>query len=172
MSYLLRHRPDDAGLVLDAQGWADVDLVLAALASKGSSLTRADLARIVAGDDKRRYALSEDGTRVRANQGHSVDVELDLPPAEPPSVLYHGTAERALASILATGLERRARHHVHLSAVVATARAVGGRHGRPVVLRVDAARMRAEGWTFYRSANDVWLVDAVPAAYLAVEPLS
>lgn len=169
---MLRHRPDEAGVTLDAQGWVDVEALLAGLAARGTALTRADLDRIVAGDSKRRYAYSDDGARIRASQGHSVDVALGYEPAVPPPLLYHGTAERNLASILASGLDRRARHHVHLSAAVDTARQVGGRHGRPVVLHVDAARMHGDGFAFFVTANGVWLVEHVPASYLRTEPRS
>jgi putative RNA 2'-phosphotransferase len=168
LSYVLRHHPEEAQVTLDAQGWVAVDALLAGLAARGTVLTRADLDRIVAADSKRRYAYSDDGARIRASQGHSVDVELGYEPAVPPPLLYHGTAEKNLDSILATGLDRRARHHVHLSAVVAIARQVGARHGRPVVLHVDAARMHADGFAFFVTANGVWLVEHVPPAYLTV----
>ncbi len=168
LSYVLRHHPEEAGVTLDPQGWVEVDALLAGLTARGTVLSRTDLDRIVATDGKRRYAYSEDGARIRASQGHSVDVDLGYAPAVPPPVLYHGTAERFLASILATGLERRARHHVHLSAAIATARQVGGRHGRAVVLHVDAARMHGDGFAFFVTANGVWLVESVPPGYLAV----
>ncbi len=170
LSYVLRHHPDAAGLTLDAQGWVEIDLLLAGLTTRGTALTRAALDHIVATDGKGRYAVSDDGLRIRANQGHSVDVDLGYLPAVPPPLLYHGTAERNLPSIRATGLERRARHHVHLSATVETARQVGARHGRPLVLVVDAARMHADRIAFYVTANGVWLVDAVPAGYLSQPP--
>jgi putative RNA 2'-phosphotransferase len=170
LSYVLRHRPEDAGVTLDPQGWVEVEALLRGLNARGTVLTRTDLDRIVAADSKRRYAYSDDGARIRASQGHSVDVDLGYEPAEPPPLLYHGTAEKNLASILATGLDRRERHHVHLSAAVATARQVGGRHGRPVVLHVDAARMHADGFAFFVTANGVWLVERVPPEYLAVPP--
>lgn len=166
LSFVLRHQPDAAGVVLDAQGWVAIDELLRGLAAHGPVVTRDDLARIVANDGKQRYAVSDDGLRIRASQGHSVEVELGYQPAAPPDVLYHGTAESNLASIRATGLDRRARHHVHLSATIETARAVGGRHGRPVVLVVDAAAMVRDGHVFHVSANGVWLVDAVPPRYL------
>jgi putative RNA 2'-phosphotransferase len=168
LSYILRHRPDEAGITLDSHGWVTVDALLAGLAARGTAISRADLERIVAADSKQRYAYSDDGTRIRASQGHSVDVDLGYQPAVPPVLLYHGTAARNLESILATGLDRRERHHVHLSATVATARQVGGRHGRPVVLHVDAARMHADGFAFFVTANGVWLVERVPPIYLRV----
>ncbi|MGY1723965.1 RNA 2'-phosphotransferase [Blastococcus sp. SYSU DS0533] len=163
LSFVLRHRPDSAGLTLDAAGWADVGELLAAL-----GLTREQLEHVVAADGKRRFAFDGTGTRIRASQGHSVPVDLGYLPEPPPGELFHGTVERFLPAILAEGLRPGRRHAVHLSADVATARAVGGRRGRPVVLRVDAARMAAGGATFRRSANGVWLVDAVPSRYLTV----
>lgn len=168
LSYLLRHRPDSAGLVLDAAGWVPVGAVLEALRAGGLDVSLAELERVVETNDKRRFVL-RDG-RIRASQGHSVDVVLGYAPGHPPAVLFHGTVERALASILAHGLVRGARHHVHLSVTFETARAVGARRGRPVVLRVDAAAMVAAGHVFYRSDNDVWLTDGVPAAYVAPSP--
>ena len=168
LSYVLRHHPDEVGVTLDAQGWVAVDALLAGMAAHGTVLTRTDLDRIVAEDSKRRYAYSDDGARIRASQGHSVDVELGYEPAAPPPLLYHGTAEQNLASILATGLDRRERHHVHLSAASDTARQVGGRHGRPIVLHVDAARMHGDGFAFFLTANGVWLVEQVPPIYLTV----
>ena len=129
-------------------------------------LTRAELEAIVATSDKQRFALSSDGTRIRANQGHSVEVDLALAPATPPERLYHGTVERALGGIRAHGLVRGARHHVHLSADLATATKVGARRGRPVVLVVRAAEMAAAGYAFFRSDNGVWLVEHVPVEFL------
>ena len=130
-------------------------------------ISRAELDEVVRTNDKRRFAFSADGTRLRASQGHSVSVDLGLTSEVPPAVLYHGTVERFLASILATGLAKRARQHVHLSADVATAGRVGSRRGRPVILRIDAAAMHAAGLRFYRSANGVWLTDEVPPAYIS-----
>jgi putative RNA 2'-phosphotransferase len=170
LSYVLRHPPAAGGVTLDAQGWAQIDALLAGLGARGEVLDRADVERIVATDGKARYAISADGQRIRASQGHSIDIDLGYAPAVPPAELFHGTAQRFLASILATGLERRARHHVHLTAALATARAVGGRHGRPAVLVVDAARMHADGHAFYVTPNGVWLVAAVAPVYLRQQP--
>jgi putative RNA 2'-phosphotransferase len=166
LSYVLRHRPDSIGLSLDEAGWVDVDALLAALAGHGLRLTRADLEHVVATNDKRRFAFDDTGTRIRASQGHSVEVSLGLSPADPPDELFHGTVERFLPAILAEGLRPGNRHAVHLSPDVDTARTVGARRGRPVVLRVDAAAMAADGFSFSRSANGVWLVAAVPPRYL------
>ena len=163
LSYVLRHAPGSVGLTLDAAGWADVDALLVAL-----GWTRAELQRVVATDDKRRFALDGSGTRIRASQGHSLAVDLGYRPEPPPPVLFHGTAERNLPAIEAEGLRPGRRHAVHLSPDEATARRVGARHGRPVVLRVDAAGLARDGALFTRSTNGVWLVDAVPPAFLAV----
>ncbi|WP_104524286.1 RNA 2'-phosphotransferase [Blastococcus atacamensis] len=161
LSFVLRHRPDSVGLVLDPAGWVDVDQLLAAL-----RLTREQLERVVATNDKRRFEIA--GDRIRAVQGHSVAVELGYAPERPPAQLFHGTVERFLPAILAEGLRPQRRHAVHLSPDVATARTVGARRGRPVVLRVDAVRLADDGAVFSRSANGVWLVDAVPPSYLTV----
>ncbi|SDD41842.1 putative RNA 2'-phosphotransferase [Geodermatophilus telluris] len=168
LSFVLRHRPDSVGLALDEAGWVDVDALLAALAAHGLPLTRADLDRVVAGNDKRRFAYDTGGRRIRASQGHSVPVALGYPAEQPPDELFHGTSRRALPAVLAEGLRPGRRHAVHLSPDEATARAVGGRRGPAAVLRVDAAGLAATGAVFTRSANGVWLVDAVPPAFLAV----
>ncbi|MCW2699247.1 MAG: phosphotransferase KptA/Tpt1 [Blastococcus sp.] len=167
LSYVLRHQPGSIGVTLDDAGWTDVDALLNALAGHGLPLTRAELDHVVATNDKRRFAVDESGTRVRASQGHSHRVDLGYVAEPPPPELFHGTVDRFLAAILAEGLRPGRRHAVHLSADAATARTVGGRRGHPVVLRVDAAAMAAAGHRFTRSANGVWLVDAVPPAYLA-----
>ena len=167
LSYVLRHHPASVGLELDDAGWVEVDALLAALAAHGPSLTRADLEKVVATNDKQRFALDETGTHIRASQGHSVAVALGYAAEPPPAVLFHGTTERFLPSILAEGLRPGRRHAVHLSADVPTATVVGARRGRPVVLRVDAAGLAAAGAVFSRSANGVWLVDAVPPDFLS-----
>jgi putative RNA 2'-phosphotransferase len=168
LSYVLRHRPESVGIRLDEAGWVAVDELLAALDGAGLPLTRGQLDAVVATNDKRRFAYDPEGCRIRASQGHSVAVVLGYPATQPPPVLFHGTVERAVCSVLVGGLKPAGRHAVHLSADVATARAVGARRGRPVVLHVDAAAMAAEGAVFTRSANGVWLTDAVPARHLAV----
>ena len=162
LSYVLRHHPESAGLALDGAGWADVEQLLAAL-----RLTRSELEGVVASNDKCRFAFDESGTRIRASQGHSVGVDLGYPAATPPAELFHGTVERFLPAILTEGLRPGRRHAVHLSPDVATARAVGRRRGRAVVLRVDAGRLAADGVRFARSANGIWLVDTVPPGYLS-----
>lgn len=170
LSLVLRHDPSRIGIALDSAGWTDVEALLAALARHGVAITRDQLDQLVASSDKQRYALSEDGTRIRANQGHSVTVDLQLAPAEPPELLYHGTVEGALDGIREQGLVRGARHHVHLSSEVDTATKVGARRGAPVILTVRAADMATAGHVFYRSANGVWLTDCVPARFIAIPP--
>jgi putative RNA 2'-phosphotransferase len=170
LSYVLRHRPDSIGVALDASGWVDVADLLTALSSHGLRLTRAQLDEVVRTSDKQRFAYDATGTRIRANQGHSVPVDLRLTPSQPPPVLYHGTSEHFVAAILLEGLSRRGRHHVHLCGDIDTARRVSVRRKAPVVLRVDAAAMVAEGTPFYRSANGVWLVDSVPPRHLSRDP--
>ncbi len=168
LSKHLRHQPERLGLTLGPGGWVDVDALLAACTAHNFPLNRAELDEVVALSDKQRYSFDPSGRRIRANQGHSTDVDLQLLPTPPPDVLYHGTSADALESILATGLDKRARHHVHLSTDVVTATNVGRRHGRPVVLAIDAKSMAAAGVEFYCSDNGIWLVDAVPPAFLRV----
>ncbi|AXE31878.1 RNA 2'-phosphotransferase [Chromobacterium phragmitis] len=170
LSLVLRHQPDAIDLKLDAQGWADIDELLARMAAKGKPLRRAQLEDIVRDSDKQRFAISEDGLRIRANQGHSIRVDLGLQPCEPPGTLYHGTATRFLDAILSEGLRPGSRQHVHLSADWATAHAVGSRHGKPAVLTVDAKAMREAGLAFCRSDNGVWLTSHVPPRFLAQSP--
>lgn len=170
LSLVLRHDPAKIGLALDPQGWAEVDALLAAAHRHGVELDRAMLLRIVAENEKRRFALSEDGQRIRASQGHSIAVDLALEPIAPPELLYHGTATRFLEAIRRKGLHKRSRQHVHLSPDPATAVKVGQRHGAPVVLTVRAGAMATAGHLFYRSANGIWLTDDVPPSYLEIAP--
>jgi putative RNA 2'-phosphotransferase len=163
MSLVLRHDPGAIGLTLDAAGWAEIEQLIACAAKAGTPLTRAEIEQIVATSDKKRFALSDDGQRIRANQGHSIAVDLGFTPQTPPEVLFHGTATRFVESIRAQGLVKGSRQHVHLSAEEATAINVGKRHGKPVVLRVRAGEMARAGMSFYLSANGVWLTDAVPS---------
>lgn len=167
LSYVLRHAPGSIGITLDRAGWARVDALLEALARSGRPLERAELEALVWASDKQRFAFSADGTKIRANQGHSIDVELGYTPVPPPEVLYHGTVARFLPAIFERGLERGKRHHVHLSATPELAKLVGGRRGVPVVLEVAAARMAEAGHVFFRSANGVWLTSHVPPEFLS-----
>lgn len=162
LSMVLRHQPESVGLTLDEAGWVDVDELIAACAARGRRFSRAELDHVVATNSKKRFAFSADGRRIRASQGHSVAVELGLPAVPPPDVLYHGTATATLPLILRDGLKPMSRQDVHLSADVETAVRVGSRHGRPVVLVVDAAALAADGHAFRVSANGVWLTDLVP----------
>jgi putative RNA 2'-phosphotransferase len=166
LSLVLRHKPEEIGLVLDANSWADVDELIRLVNQHGKSLTRELLHRVVAENDKKRFAFSEDGLRIRASQGHSVEVDLALTPAIPPDVLFHGTAARFLDSIRATGLHSASRQHVHLSRDVETATKVGQRHGKPAILTVHAGAMHEAGHQFYLSANGVWLTDQVPVEFI------
>ena len=166
LSRHLRHDPARIGLTLEPGGWVRVEDLLRACAEHSFALTEADLREVVARNDKQRFGFDESGTRIRASQGHSVEIDLGLEPVEPPPLLFHGTSTGSLDAILREGLQRRARHHVHLSLDVETARRVGGRHGRPVVLEVAAGEMHADGCEFLLSANGVWLVDGVPPRYL------
>lgn len=167
LSYVLRHEPQSIGLQLDSEGWASVAALIEGARRNGHDLDEALLQAVVAGSDKKRFALSDDGRHIRAVQGHSTaSVALTFPERTPPAVLYHGTASRFLASILAEGLKPGARHHVHLSADIATARSVGQRYGTPVILTVDAARMHEQGHVFMQADNGVWLTAHVPVAFL------
>jgi putative RNA 2'-phosphotransferase len=170
LSRHLRHQPERLGLELQSGGWVAVDTLLRACARHNFPVSRAELDEVVARNDKQRFGFDPTGTLIRAHQGHSVAVDLQLEPAEPPAVLFHGTADRNLAAILRDGLIPMRRHHVHLSPDRETARRVGARHGRPVVLEVDAAAMRAAGMVFRRSDNGVWLVDRVPPRFLRQAP--
>ncbi|MBB5351520.1 putative RNA 2'-phosphotransferase [Haloferula luteola] len=166
LSLVLRHRPETLDLQLDESGWISCDALLKALAKRGNVVNFEQLRQLVENSDKQRFALSADGKRIRANQGHSVSVELELPQESPPDRLYHGTVERFLESIHKRGLIRGRRHHVHLSQDRSTARQVAMRRGSPVILVVLAKEMAAEGYAFYRSPNGVWLVDEVPPKFL------
>jgi putative RNA 2'-phosphotransferase len=174
LALVLRHRPESIGLELDAHGWVAVDELLPALARHGLRLDRAELERVVATNDKQRFAFDAEHHRIRANQGHSLDVDLGLAPVTPPPILYHGTVQKFLPEIAADGLRPGTRRHVHLSQDVATARRVGSRRGSPIVLTVDAAAMVAADFIFFRSANGIWLTDHVPPRYLRLgrQPLT
>ncbi|WP_116247680.1 RNA 2'-phosphotransferase [Nocardiopsis sp. FIRDI 009] len=166
LSLVLRHDPARAGITLDPQGWADIRALLDGCRSAGHRVTHAELVEIVRTNDKQRFALNADGTRVRARQGHFVPVDLALEPTAPPELLHHGTVGRFLPAITTEGLRSMSRHDVHLSADEATARRVGARRGAPVVLVVAAGRMHADGYAFRVTDNGVWLVPEVPPEYL------
>jgi putative RNA 2'-phosphotransferase len=162
----LRHAPEALGLALQPGGWVAVDDLLGASARAGFVISYDELIECVETNDKKRFSFDDTGDLIRANQGHSTAVDLQLEEKEPPQVLYHGTVERFLASIMAEGLKKGKRHHVHLSTDVDTARKVGARRGTPVILQVDAGTMCAQGYKFFLSANGVWLAESVPAVFL------
>jgi putative RNA 2'-phosphotransferase len=166
LSLVLRHQPELIGLLLDEAGWVSVEELLVACHQHGTAISREQLDEIVTANDKKRFSFSEDGSLIRANQGHSVEIELGYDPVMPPAKLFHSTAERFLAPIKEQGLLKGKRHHVHLSADIETATKVGQRHGKPVVLPVDAEKMQQDGFTFYLSTNGVWLTEHVPVPYL------
>ncbi|QIP85664.1 RNA 2'-phosphotransferase [Streptomyces sp. Tu 2975] len=164
LSKHLRHQPDRIGITLDANGWVEIDELMRAASEHGFRFTHAELEHVVAVNDKRRFTI--DGTRIRANQGHTVAVDLDLPAAEPPEYLYHGTVSHNLNAIRANGLLPMARHDVHLSPDRETATRVGARRGRPVVLSVHAGALHRAGHVFRVSANGVWLTASVPPRFI------
>jgi len=166
LSKHLRHQPDRLGIKLLPGGWVEVDELLAACKKNAFPISWVQLEEVVAKNDKQRFSFDSTGTLIRANQGHSIEVDLQLESTIPPEVLYHGTGANAIALIMQTGLSKMSRHHVHLSTDIATSRNVGARHGKPVVLAVDAAAMHQAGYIFYCSDNGVWLVDSVPPEYL------
>lgn len=169
ISLLLRHKPEVIGLTLDLHGWAEVDGLLEKINASGRyHIDRAILDEIVRTDSKQRYSFSDDGTKIRANQGHSIPVDVELEKAVPPALLYHGTGERFVAGIMREGLKPMSRLYVHLSKDEVTAKKVGSRHGNPVVLTVDAKKMTEDGYSFYLSANHVWLTKNVPTKYLNI----
>jgi len=166
LSWALRHNPEDAGITLDNAGWANVTDVLHALQLRWRHLNLADLQQVVAEDEKGRFSFSEDGRRIRATYAHSLTIDQRLPPAIPPDELYHGTATQSLNQIKQSGLLRQRRQFVHLTADISTALSIGGRHGTPVAIPIDAAAMSANGHVFYHGAGSIWMTNAVPPAYL------
>jgi putative RNA 2'-phosphotransferase len=166
LSLVLRHEPSAAHITLDSAGWVEIAALLAGCHKAGKSLARDDLEHIVATNAKKRFEFSADGLRIRASQGHSVEVELEYAPQEPPELLYHGTATRFLDSIREKGLLKGQRHHVHLAAETKVTLEVGARHEKPALLTILAGQMHREGHVFYRSTNGVWLVDHVPPQFI------
>jgi RNA:NAD 2''-phosphotransferase len=169
LSLVLRHKPSAAHIKLDDNGWADVDDLLAGCNRAGRRIDRETLERIVRDNSKQRYKFNEDRTRIRANQGHSVAVDVEMEECAPPEFLYHGTASRSIESICAEGIKKGSRQHVHLSRDTETAMQVGKRHGKPLLLRVSAAAMHRDGHKFWLSANGVWLCEHVPWSYVMQE---
>jgi putative RNA 2'-phosphotransferase len=166
LSYVLRHKPDALDLDMSTDGWVAVEELIGKMNKDGKDITFNILKMIVQQDDKKRYSFNEDESRIRANQGHSIKIDLDLMPITPPKYLYHGTAARNIDSIKEHGLLKRERHHVHLSANKDTAKRVGARYGKPIILTILAGDMDNAGHTFYRSDNHVWLIDTVPVEFI------
>ena len=161
LSLVLRHKPETIDLKLDEYGWADVEKLLSKMHEAQKQIDLALLKEIVATNDKQRFTFNSDYSKIRANQGHSIEIDLDLKPIQPPSTLYHGTSDKSIDSILQTGLEKRNRQHVHLSSDLETASKVGQRHGKLILLQVESGKMYEDGHLFYQSKNGVWLTDAV-----------
>lgn len=166
LSYVLRHNPDKLGITLDANGWTSVKTLLEKINVDNYSLSMETLEEVVATNNKKRFAFNEDKTMIRANQGHSVNIDLALQSKEPPNYLYHGTVEKFMESIREKGLIKGSRQHVHLSADKETAINVGSRRGKPIILTIRSGEMHAKGYTFYQSENGVWLTEAVPSEFI------
>lgn len=168
LSLVLRHKPEELGIELDSEGWTNSEVLLQKMQAKGMNVYLLQLKRVVDTNDKKRFSFNSGYSKIRANQGHSVEVDLGLMPLTPPEFLFHGTAETNINTILAEGLKKQSRQHVHLSADVVTATKVGGRHGNPVVLLVKSGSMHQNGGRFYLSENKVWLTDFVAPEYLEI----
>jgi putative RNA 2'-phosphotransferase len=168
LSYVLRHKPDAIGLQLDSNGWADIDELISKANDSGEleALSIEQLKEVVADSDKQRFIISDEDNKIRANQGHSIKIDLQLKGVTPPETLYHGTAERFMENINRDGLKPGERHHVHLSADIDTANAVGQRYGKPVILKIKALLMHQQGFKFFLSENGVWLTDKVPVEFI------
>lgn len=166
LSLILRHRPEMIGLNLDDNGWADVEELIAKSATDHSSFTKDDLEEIVATNDKQRFIFNEDHTQIRANQGHSISVDLNLQSQTPPEYLYHGTVAKSLSIIRTEGIKKMSRQHVHLSKDRETAVIVGSRRGEAIILVISSGAMYKDGLEFFLSENGVWLTDHIPAHYI------
>jgi putative RNA 2'-phosphotransferase len=168
LSFVLRHKPEQIGISLEDEGWTDVEILIKQCRSHGRRLSMDDLRKIVAKDGKGRYSFNEDETKIRANQGHSIEVDMKFEPQDPPDTLYHGTGAESLDSIMDCGLSKMKRQYVHLSLDLDTATKVGARHGVASILIVNTKAMKAEGYKFYLSENQVWLTENVPPDFLTV----
>lgn len=166
LSLVLRHKPETIGIQLDKNGWTDVQLLVQKIQQSGKSIDLKTLQAVVNNNDKKRFAFNDDHSKIRASQGHSLKIELGYTPQTPPDILYHGTVEKFLESIFQTGLDKRQRHHVHLSSEIATATNVGKRRGNPVILNINSAQMHADNFLFYLSKNGVWLTEKIPVKYI------
>lgn len=167
LSLVLRHKPETIGLELSDEGWTDVNSLIKKMNKYGQKIDLETLKIVVDTNSKKRFAFNEDLTQIRASQGHSVDLNLGYEPKTPPPTLFHGTAQKNVDNIFKTGLEKRERHHVHLSKDVNTAIKVGQRHGKPVVLTIMAKEMHEQGFKFFESENGVWLADSIPPQYIS-----
>ena len=166
LSLVLRHDPNKIGIQLDEEGWIDVDRLLNQLKNHGKNVDFDQLCEVVETNDKKRFAFNEDKTRIRANQGHSIKVDLQYEALQPPEYLYHGTVAKFMDAIKKNGLLKMSRHHVHLSESLETATKVGARRGHPIILTVNSGEMAKEGYLFYKSDNGVWLTDTVPPEFI------
>lgn len=166
MSLVLRHKPETIGLQLNENGWTDVQELIDKMNATGADVTLELINTIVETNDKKRFAFNEDKTMIRASQGHSVEVDLNLNDVQPPELLYHGTVEKFVEAIRIDGLKKMERQHVHLSKDKETAVNVGSRRGKPFILTIESAKMYADGYKFYLSENEVWLTDEVPVQYI------
>jgi putative RNA 2'-phosphotransferase len=166
LSLVLRHKPETIGLELDQHGWANTQDLLTKMNQHGKKIDMETLERIVQTNNKKRYSFNEDRSKIRANQGHSIAVDVEMREAVPPDVLYHGTAERFLESIKLQGILRMSRQYVHLSETVETAKAVGSRHGKPIILMIDTKTMVQDGYHFWISENGVWQSEDIPWKYV------
>lgn len=167
LSYILRHGPESIGITLGRAGWVEVSELLNQLSLHRKAVNREELDSVVANNSKQRFEFSDDGLLIRARQGHSVDIDLEYEAIPPPDVLFHGTADRFLESIMENGLQKRGRHHVHLSTDKATMMEVGRRHGKAVLLEIDSARMHADRYEFFVTGNNVWLTETIPPEYIS-----
>lgn len=166
LSLVLRHKPEEIGITMDANGWANVDELIAKCNLKNIVFDFDTLDEVVIASDKQRFAFNDDYTKIRANQGHTINVDMEFEPTKPADFLYHGTVEKFIDNIRLNGLKKMQRLHVHLSKDLETAIKVGSRRGKPIILKIDASKMHKDGYTFYLSKNDVWLCESVPAQYI------
>lgn len=169
LSLVLRHNPSAANISLDAHGWADVEALISGVTGAGKRISKETLERIVKENNKKRYCFNNEHTKIRASQGHSVYVDLELKPCMPPDLLYHGTAKTCLKNIYINGIQKQSRQHVHLSVDIPTALTVGGRHGVPVILEIDTKAMVKDGYEFYQADNGVWLCEQIPWKYCKIK---
>ena len=166
LSYILRHSPESIGITLAKEGWADIDELINN--TDQYVLDRKLIDILVETNDKRRFSISQDGKYIKANQGHSIDIDLNLPPQTPPDLLFHGTAKRFLESILKDGLTKQKRHHVHLTESLEVAKSVGSRYGAPVILEIKTTPLLEKEYVFYRTENNVWLIENVPPQAISI----